>query len=156
MPFESIDTYGDAGIRAFGSNCQEAFINAGLGMFNLITEREKVDIKKSIQIEIHADTLEGLLVRYLNELIFQFDTYGFIGKQIEFVSSAPEGLCTGPSQDSAQERSMPDYRIKVKVSGEDFDLERHEQRLLIKAATYHNLKVKKIDGGWEIEAIFDV
>jgi SHS2 domain-containing protein len=42
------------------------------------------------------------------------------------------------------------------VAGEEFDAGRHEGKLLIKAATYHKLRIEKIDDLWEIDVIFDI
>ncbi|MFZ6007284.1 MAG: archease [Nitrospirota bacterium] len=140
MKFEILDISGDVGIRAYGQNCEEAFANAGIGMYNLITDIEKIAEKQAINIEARGDSLEGLLVPYLNELIFQFDTYGFIGKRIEIITFS----------------NQPSAFIKVKVYGEEFDPNRHERRLLVKAATYHNIRVEKINSRWEIEVVFDI
>jgi SHS2 domain-containing protein len=46
--------------------------------------------------------------------------------------------------------------LKATISGEDFDSERHESKLLIKAATYHKLRIEKTDDTWEAEVIFDI
>lgn len=140
MQFETLDISGDVGIRAYGQSCEDAFVNAGIGMYSLITDIERIDEKQAIDIDAKGDSLDGLLVSYLNELVFQFDTYGFIGKRIEIVTFS----------------NQPSAFIKVKVYGEEFDPERHERRLLVKAATYHNIKVEKINDKWEIEVIFDI
>jgi len=47
-------------------------------------------------------------------------------------------------------------RMSARVSGEDFDPERHEKRLLIKAATYHRLSIEEEEGQWVAEIIFDI
>jgi len=140
MKFEILDISGDVGIRAYGYSCEEVFVNAGIGMYSLITDIEKIDERQAIDIEAKGDSLEGLLVSYLNELIFQFDAYGFIGKRIEIVTFS----------------NQPSAFIKVKVYGEEFDPDRHERRLLVKAATYHNIRVEKINDKWEIEVVFDI
>ena len=137
MDYELIDISGDVGIKAFGRDCAEAWVTAGIGMYGLITDLEKVAEGKTVEIAVTSDSPEGLLVKYLNELIFRFDTYYFIGKRIE-VMEFTEGL------------------IRVTVYGEEFDPRRHEQRLLLKAATYHNIKVKKSGDRCEVEVIFDI
>jgi len=48
------------------------------------------------------------------------------------------------------------FKLKASISGEDFDPKRHENKLLIKAATYHKLRIEKIDDTWEIDVIFDI
>jgi SHS2 domain-containing protein len=137
MNYEVVDIFGDAGIRAFGIDCSEAWGNAGIGMYSLITDLEKIGEKKILVIDVSSDSPEGLLVKYLNELIFHFDTYNFIGKRIEIIE-------------------FSESFIRARVHGEEFDPRRHEQRLLLKAATYHNIKVGKSDNRCEVEVVFDI
>jgi len=150
--FEVIDISGDVGIKAYGGNLKDAFMNAAIGMYSLITDLEIVKEEKVIDVSIESDSMEGLLVSWLNELVFHFDAYGFIGKRITIKELTPSPPLGGREQPS----SMQDCRIKASLSGEDFDPARHESRLLIKAATYHRLKVEKKNGEWEIDVIFDI
>ncbi|MEW6584726.1 MAG: archease [Nitrospirota bacterium] len=146
-PFEIIDVSGDVGLKAFGKTVEEAFANAASGMYSLITDPKAVEEKKILDVSAAGDSLDSLLVSWLNELIFHFDAYGFIGGKI-VISELNLGAVepAGPS----------DYKIKASLSGEEFDAERHESRLLIKAATYHKLKIEKKDDMWEIDVIFDI
>jgi SHS2 domain-containing protein len=137
--FEVIDISGDVGIKAYGKNLEELFVNAAVGMYSLITDLEGVKAEKSISISVESNSLEGLLVSWLNELIFQFDAYNFIGKDISI-----KALSSQPSA------------LKAEIKGEEFDTERHERKLLIKAATYHRLKIEKTGDVWEADIIFDI
>ena len=135
--FEMIDISGDAGIRAFGSVLSELFANAATGMYSLITDPGSVVPRKSIDIKAEGASLEGLLVSWLNELIFHFDTYGFIGRDIHI-------------------QKLNNTLIMSTIDGEDFVPERHGRGLLIKAATYHKLKIERKEDHWEADVIFDI
>ena len=143
--FELLDISGDAGIRAFGNDLPEICVNAGIGMYSLITDLKDIQEKKTLEISAQGSSLEGLLVSFLNELIFHFDTYGFIGKSISI-----KGWQAGESE------SGKAYSLEAKLTGEEFDSVRHEGKLLIKAATYHRLKVDSKADHWEAEVIFDI
>lgn len=143
--FEILDISGDAGIRAFGNNLQELFVNAATGMYSLITDLENIQDMKKLDISAQGSSLEGLLVSFLNELIFHFDTYGFIGKSI-----------TIKSWQAGEPESGQAYSLEANLTGEEFDPEHHEGKLLIKAATYHKLLVEKKDGLYQAEIIFDI
>ena len=138
--FEPIDISGDVGMRAFGATVEEAFINEAMGMYSLITDIGSIREARKIIIETQSDSIEGLIVNYLNELIFQFDAYGFIGKAIDINIF----------------RFEPAPFLKATVRGEEFDPESHDKRLLIKAATYHRIRIEKIDDIWEVDVIFDI
>ncbi len=135
--FELFDISGDAGIRAFGNSLEDLFLNAAAGMYSLITEPDNVSSQKSLKIQASGNSPEGLLVAWLNELIFHFDTYGFLGKDIQI-------------------NELRDTLVKATLKGEDFDPERHGSGLLIKAATYHRLKIERKADHWEADVIFDI
>jgi SHS2 domain-containing protein len=46
--------------------------------------------------------------------------------------------------------------LEAVVSGEPIDQSRHELKIEVKAATYHELKVEERDGAWAARVIFDV
>jgi SHS2 domain-containing protein len=135
--YETIDISGDAGIRGYGETIEQAFANTALGMYSLITDPEGVKAKKTVTVSAGSESLDGLLVSWLNELIFHFDTYGFVGKEIVITA-------------------FGDTMIVAVVAGEDFDPERHDKRLLIKAATYHQLRIEETDGVWAMSVVFDI
>lgn len=143
--FELLDISGDAGIRAFGRDLPDLFVNAATGMYSLITDLKNIQAKKTLEISAQGSSLEGLLVAFLNELVFNFDTYGFIGSSISI-----EGWQAGEPE------SGKTYRLEAKLTGEEFDPGRHKGKLLIKAATYHRLKVDSKADRWEAEVIFDI
>ena len=140
MRYEAMEVSGDAGIRAAGGSLNEVFAAAAIGMYSLITDLSGVEEKKSIEVSVEADKSggpEGLLVGFLNELVFHFDARGFIGRRVEI-------------------RRLAEGRVDAVVRGEEFDRGRHAAGLLIKAATYHGLKVENSGGLWSAEVIFDI
>lgn len=149
--FEFIDISGDAGIRAYGRNLTEVFSNAAIALYSLITDVSRVEAKKNIAISLKSHSSTSLLVSWLNELIFHFDTYGFIGKDlIDIELSIPEQT---PGNQHVEDNA---YGLTATVAGEDFDREKHEGSLLLKAATYHNLRIEKTGNLWEADIIFDI
>lgn len=137
--YELPDIPGDIGLKIRGKTLEELFENAAEGMYNLITNTGQIKETKNINIATESSSLESLFISWLNELIFHFDTYGFIGKAIKI--------------DSLR---LSKYRLNASVSGEDFDPEKHESKLLIKSATYHNLRIQKTGDIHEAEIIFDI
>lgn len=136
MSYRVIDVAGDIGLRAEGKTLEECFVNAGLGLYSLITDINLIKPAQKSEISISEETLEDLLVSFLNELIFQFDAYGFIGREIKL--------------------ELKEKSLKAEVYGESFNPEKHERKLLVKAATYHNLVLKKENDYWIAEIIFDI
>jgi len=134
--YEQLDISGDTGLKILGKTLEELFKNAALGMSELVTDISKIKEEEEKEIVLSADNYESLLVRWLNELIFLFDAHGFIGKQfsVGFLGNT----------------------LKAKVLGGTFNPEINESRLLIKAATYHKLSLKRTNSKWEAIVIFDI
>lgn len=135
-----MDISGDAGIRAQGQDCKEAFANAASGMYSLVTDPGSVDEKISKQIRVSASSMDSLLVDFLNELIFMLDAHGFVGRRVDILElEADSG-----------------FSLSAVIHGEEFDASRHERRLLIKAATYHKLRITQNSSSCVVEIIFDI
>ncbi|VAX32789.1 hypothetical protein MNBD_NITROSPIRAE02-1709, partial [hydrothermal vent metagenome] len=114
--FEILDISGDVGIRVRGRSLEELFVNSALGLYSLVTDLSGVKPAQSVDIKVIRESLDGLLVGWLNELIFRFDTYGFIGKEVRI-------------------KNINENRVEADIGGEEFDPDRHERGLLVKAAT---------------------
>ena len=134
--FEILNHTADVGIIAYGADMSQAFANAARGLFSLITELD--DVKEVIHrdAELTATDEESLLVEWLNELIYQFDTEGIIFKRFDIIQ-------------------LDNTRLKARGYGEKVDKSRHKIKMGVKAATYHMLKVDKGKGG-RVQVLFDI
>jgi len=147
--YEQIDISGDVGLRVFGERIEILFENAAVGMYDLITDPSTIHDTEEKEVVLSAENHEDLLVRWLNELVFLYDTYGFIGKQFtsRIKKNAPH---------SRPVHAHSSISLKAVISGGIFNPDIHERRLLIKAATYHNLTLRKMNSIWEATVIFDI
>lgn len=134
--YETLDIAGDMGLKIWGKTLEELFENAAAGISELITDTFKIKETEKKYFVLSSDDHESLLVRWLNELIFLFDAHGFIGKLFSV--------------------SLQGNTLKAEVLGGTFNPEINEGRLLIKAATYHKLSLKRTNSKWEATVIFDI
>jgi len=134
--FEVLEHTADVGIRAYGADIIEAFANAARGLFSLITELDDIEEVEEREIELTADDQESLLVNWLNELIYLFDTENIVFKRF------------GITQ-------LDDIRLKAKCYGERVDISRHKMKTGVKGATYHMLAIDRSDG-YKVEVLFDI
>jgi SHS2 domain-containing protein len=151
VKYEQIDISGDVGLRVFGESIEVLFENAAAGMYDLITDISIIKETEEKEIVLSAENNDDLLVRWLNELVFLYDTYGFTGKQftLNIVKNAP------PSP-SPYGKTAHSISLNAVISGGTFNPDINESRLLIKAATYHNLSLVKFKSMWEATVIFDI
>ena len=134
--FEIIDHTADVGIIAYGADMRQAFVNAARALFSLITELDDVEEVLHRDIELTALGEEDLLVEWLNELIYQFDTESVIFRRFDIIHL-----------DSTQ--------LKARSYGEKVDSSKHKLKTGVKAATYHMLKIDKGDG-CKVQVLFDI
>ena len=90
----------------------------------------------AVKISVRADDLEGLLVGFLNEVIFHTER-----KRVLFTSAGVK----------IKEKAGAGYSLTAELfNGKITPLSE------VKSATYHNLKVEKRDGKWHTMIVFDV
>ena len=134
--FEIIDHTADVGIIAYGADIRQAFANAAKALFSLITELENVEEVLHRDIELTAPDQESLLVEWLNELIYLFDTENIILKRFDIIK-------------------LNNTQLKARSYGEKVDKSKHKLKTGVKAATYHMLKVDR-DNVCQVQVLFDI
>lgn len=127
----------DIGIEVKNNNLIQVFIHTAKGMFDIITDIDKISLEKEVRIEINGNSYEDLLIDWLNELLFYYET-----EKLVFGEFLIDEL--GPNI------------IKSIVLGENLKQKKHKIKKHIKAATYHNLKIVKENNSWKVVVIFDV
>jgi SHS2 domain-containing protein len=134
--FEILEHTADVGIIAYGADLEQAFANAARGLFSLITELDDVGEVTHQDIVVNSGDIESLLVAWLNELVYRFDTEGILFKRFEI-------------------SQLDETHLKARGYGEKADISRHKLKTGVKAATYHMLRVDRNDG-YRVQVIFDI
>ncbi len=142
--FEEIDHTADIGIRIYGQRLEELFINAGIGMFQvmrsdadneLLGKDRNAEHKREIQLK--ASDSETLLRDWMAELLYLHTT-----DRLYFTKFHVHSLSDRSIQGSAE---------GFKISNAD------ENHIMdIKAVTYHGLEVKEASSGFTAQVIFDI
>lgn len=68
--YEYFEATADIGFKAYGKSLNEAFENASIAMFNIITDTDDVSPVNEIEFEITSEDEVSLLYDYLEELLF--------------------------------------------------------------------------------------
>jgi SHS2 domain-containing protein len=135
--FEILEHTADIGIRAFGSSVAELFENAAFAVESVALDPEAVEPRTSYPITATGEDDESLLVNWLNEVIWYLD-----GKRIALARFRVETL------DSTT--------VAGHGWGEPRDPARHPPRLVVKAATYHQISIRATGDHWVAEVYLDV
>ena len=134
--FEILNHTADVGIIAYGADMNQAFANAAIALFSLITELSEVEEVLHRDIKLTAPDEESLLVEWLNELIYLFDAEKIIFKRFDIIN-------------------LNSTQLKARSYGEKVDSSKHKLKTGVKAATYHMLKVDKANG-CKVQVLFDI
>ena len=134
--YEYFEATADIGLKAYGKDMNEAFENAGLAIFNIISDTSGIDAVREIEFEVTSEDEVSLLYDYLEELLFFHEIEFMLFS--EFHVKIDENL-----------------HLKAKIVGEEIDWDKHERKSEIKAITFHKMEVKKTDHV-EVQAIVDL
>ena len=126
MSYEYLDHTADVIIHAKGKDLKQAFEQAALGFYDVISDIKIVEEKITKEVTIESEDYESLLFDWIDQLIFLFDTEYLICSSIEVVSI---------------EKMDDNYKLVAIVRGEDFDINKHPQEAEVKAMTYSFMKI---------------
>ena len=134
MKYKFIDHTADVAFEVYGKNLRELFENATMAFYDAFVNVERLEEDKHVEIEVEADGVDYLLFKWLNELLYLFDTEFFGGKRCSI----------NVSENKAQGKI-----IGGKLTAEIIKVEP-------KAITLHNFKVEKRDGDWYAFVVIDI
>jgi len=138
MRYEIVEHTADVGLRAFGEDLKELFANAAYGLFDLIVaDLGTVRPEQAVSLTVEAENIEELLADWLRELLYLCNAERCLFSKFEVLDIDPN-------------------RLKAKCWGEAYDSSRHAWEMEIKAVTYHQLCVEKVEAGWRAQVIFDI
>ena len=128
--YELLDHTADVIIRAYGKDWSEVFSSLGQALFAAMLDISAVEPKECRNIEVESDSLEELVVDFLNELLVFKDAenLAFSTFDIEVKEKGNKWVVTG------------------KVCGEKIDREKHQPEGEVKAVSYHLLEVGEVEG----------
>ncbi len=136
-----IDHTADTGIRASAPTIEALFQVCALGMMEIIMEGSSCKEEKPVikyPITIKGNDKEDLLYAFLSEILYLFDGESII--PLGFKSSKLENCIF----------------FSTTLEGIHFDEKIHDIGTEIKAITFHNLKIEKIENRWQTDVIFDI
>ena len=134
--FEYFEATADICLKAYGKDMNEAFENAGLAIFNIISDTSNIAPSIEIEFEVTSEDEVSLLYDYLEELLFYHETEFMLFSQF-------------------QVEIDEDFHLKARIKGEGINWDKHERKTEIKAITFHKMAVRKTDSV-EVQAIVDL
>jgi SHS2 domain-containing protein len=131
--FEEIPHTADWSFRAFGKDLRELFENAAFALFALEGAIANEANEAARAVQVTGIDYESLLVNWLSELLYMQESQREVYHRFHVESLTATAL-------RAQVLGTPNTRIDK----------------IIKAVTYHNLKIEQTTNGWEAVVVVDV
>ncbi len=138
--YEFLYHIADAKFRAYGSTLEDAFENAALAMFNVMTDTTRVEVRERREIDITSPDIKMLLADWLSELLYLFEVEGIIFCEFKI---------------DRIENTRDEAALTGKAWGEPIDLSRHRFDAQVKAVTLHELEVQQGKSGFWVQVVVD-
>ncbi|MFO8014070.1 MAG: archease [Phycisphaerae bacterium] len=141
--YETFDHTADVGLEVRGADLADVLATAADAVFDQMLEDRPEQAAATEWVDVRCDPdlapdPSEVLVAWLQELLYRFETEGLVPIRIDVEEATGEG-------------------VRARVAFGRFDPERHGTRLEIKAVTYHGLEVAEApDGSWRARVILDV
>jgi SHS2 domain-containing protein len=139
--FEMLEHTADAYIAAYGKDLAEAFENAALAMFEVMTDVGNVKAEVEDYVEVEAEDEYALLYSWLEKLLIKFETNEMLYSKFKVL-----GI----------EKTSGGFRLKAKILGEKFNPDKHTQKVGVKAVTYHRMEIIKTPKKVALKFILDI
>ena len=124
--FEFLDHMSDVYVEVQAKNISEAFEEAGKAVFETMTNIQSIEPNEKMEIKLEAEDKEALLFDWLGELIYIFDTKNKIFSKFNL---------------KVLKKSENKFRLNAEIFGENFNPEKHEMKMDIKAPTYSLMEI---------------
>ena len=135
--FEILEHPADIGFRAFGDSLSGLFANAAVAMLSIAGNPAAAEPRREYPLAVESPDRESLLVDWLGEVLWWFD-----GRRIAFRDFHVTRFSDGASAAVGR--------------GEPRDAERHRARVIVKAVTWHQLKIERRGEVWTAEVYLDI
>ena len=139
--FEFLEHTADVYIRAYGTTMKEAYENAALAMFEVMTDSDKIAQMQEETLEVEAEDQYALLYNWLEALLVKFETENMLFSKFQITNWM---------------ETDENFKFKAKIWGEKFDPQKHPQRVGVKAVTYHRMIIIREKDRVVLEFILDI
>jgi len=141
MPYRYLEelSSADAAFEATGRTLEELFSDAAIATFEVMADTNTVKQLLTREIKLENESVDGLLIDWLSELVFLKDTETVLFSVFD-----------------VNIRKNDVYILNAVAKGEKIDREKHSLRSDVKAVTYHMFEVTKTGDNWTARVVLDI
>jgi len=135
--YETFDHTADIGIHAWAGEFADLFEEAAKALFNVMVDLKTVHPTAARAVQLAAESGEELMLAWLKELLFIFETERFVCSQFKVTGLTPATL-------------------SAELKGERLDPSKHVLGREVKAVTLHQFKLTQEKSRCEVRVILDI
>ncbi|MEM4436380.1 MAG: archease [Thermosphaera sp.] len=143
--FEFLEHMSDIYVRARGRSLLELLENAGLALFEAMTDTSKLLERVDRAVLAEGFDLENLLYKWLENLLILYYSERLMCRKVRIEEFRIE-------KENGDER----YFVKGVCRGDFFDPSIHEARVEIKSPTYSLMRIEKTADHWTAYFVLDI
>ncbi|QEE14719.1 archease [Promethearchaeum syntrophicum] len=140
--YEFLNHPADVWVHAWGKTFEEAIENCVYSLMETMFEGSIIESKITRDIVIEEETKGSLLVAFLSEFLYIFDTDYLIFNHVKI--------------DPIITNSAGKIELHAKCQGEVFDQLKHIPDIEVKAITYSYLEINEEKNRTEIKIVYDI
>ena len=125
------------GVEAWAKSLEQLFIEAALGLREVIFGGVTVSCQESRLVIIEAEDMTELLVAWLNELLYLFDVDRLVPAAFQI-------------------EQLGDTHLRGRIFGELYSPDNHPMEHQVKAVTYHQSELTGQLGGFRAKVYLDL
>ena len=135
--YQIVEHTADIGFHASGATPAELFAISARALMAIAADITNVAGTGEKRVQVTGHDYESLMVNWLDEILYLFDTSQFVARDFVIDEISPE-------------------LVRARLIGEPRDPDRHPWKLIVKAITYHQIEVAERNGHWEATVFVDV
>ncbi|MFZ0453492.1 MAG: archease [Ignavibacteriaceae bacterium] len=139
--YNFIDHTADIAVEVKADTIEDLFTASAFAWQESVIEKNGINLSDKREINISELSYEELLVRFLDELNFLFLTKKWIMGDINRIVIQKENN---------------KVNLRTIITGENCDDNRHQLKVEIKAVTFHQIEIKKVNNEYSTRIIFDI
>ena len=141
MPYKFIEglTTADVAFEAKGKTLKQLFESAALAMFDIMANPKKVEKKIIRKFSLEGKSLEDLMFKFLDEIIFFKDSDALVFNSCK-----------------VEIRENKRLKLTASLFGDRIDYKKQELNVDPKAVTMHKFEVKKEKGNYVARVVVDI
>ena len=140
--YEFLNHPADVWVHAWGKTFEEAIENCVYALMETMFEGNIIENKITREISVEENTKGSLLVAFLSEFLYIFDTEYLIFNHVKI--------------DQIVKNSSGKLEIHAVGQGEVFDASKHIPDIEVKAITYSYLEIKETKKRTDIKIVYDI